>query len=95
MTVVIIGTLRFFNNELYISPEIIREMDSKYLMVRKLELTKDAGKNSEEVVKEQIIAVKDRILEAIKNSEDQGGIEIEKIILSLRNVSPEIVNQEV
>lgn len=95
MTIVTIGTLRFFNGELYISPEIIREMDPKYLMVRKLELTKDAGKNSEEVVKEQIIAVKDRILEAIKNADEQGGVEVEKIILSLRNVSPEIINQEV
>ena len=37
-TIVLIGTLRSFNNEVYISPEIIKEMNTKYLLVRKLEM---------------------------------------------------------
>ncbi|MBM3234301.1 hypothetical protein FJZ19_04380, partial [Candidatus Pacearchaeota archaeon] len=43
-TVLVIGTLRFFNNEIYISPEIIRDIDPRYLLVRKLELDKEKPK---------------------------------------------------
>ena len=34
----IIGTIRYFNQELYIQPEIIKKVDDKWLLVRKLEL---------------------------------------------------------
>ncbi|HDI03030.1 MAG TPA: hypothetical protein ENF67_00605 [Candidatus Pacearchaeota archaeon] len=37
-TVVVIGVLRYFNNELYIVPEIVKEVDPKLLLARKLEL---------------------------------------------------------
>ena len=37
-TILIIGQLRYFNNELYVIPEIIRQLDEKWLIVRKLEL---------------------------------------------------------
>ena len=37
-TVLVIGVLRNFNNETYISPEIIREQDPKYLLIRKMEI---------------------------------------------------------
>ena len=40
-TVVVIGVLRHWNDELYISPEVIREMDTKYLLIRKLETEKE------------------------------------------------------
>lgn len=39
-TVVVIGVLRYFNNELYIVPEIVKEVDPKLLLARKLELLK-------------------------------------------------------
>lgn len=42
-TVLIIGFLRFFNNELYINPIITRVLDPKWLFVRKLELEKQYG----------------------------------------------------
>jgi len=94
-TVLVIGLLRYFNNELYISPEIIREQDPKYLLIRKLEIEKDKSRNSEPVAREQIIAVKDKILGTIKSSEEEGGIEVDKIIMSLRDISPVIINQEI
>jgi len=94
-TVIVIGILRSFNNETYISPEIIKEQDPKYLLIRKIEIEKQRNKNSSPIQKEQIVAIKDKILEAIKNSEDNGGIEIDKIIMSLREISPEIINQEI
>ncbi len=93
-TVLIIGLLRHFNNEIYINPEIIKEKDSKYLLIRKLKTEKNKIQK-EPVAREQIIAVKDKILGAIKSAEDEGGIEIDKIIMGLKNISPVIINQEI
>lgn len=90
-TVIVIGTARFYNNELYISPEIIKIIDPRYLLVRKLELDKEKPKT---VNKEEIRALKDRIIEMIKKSEEDGGIETEKIILEINDTSPELINQE-
>jgi len=94
-TVSVIGVMRNFNNETYISPEIIKEQDAKYLLIRKLELEKEKTKNAQPLGKEQIIAVKDKILDLIKNSEKDGGIEMDKIIMDLREISPEVINSEI
>lgn len=94
-TVLVIGSLRNFNNETYISPEIVREQDTKYLLIRKLEIEKEKSKNPVPLAREQIIAVKDKILSVIKDAEKEGGIEMDKIIMDLRDVSPEIINQEI
>lgn len=91
-TVVIIGVLRNFNNEVYISPEIVRVQDPKYLLVRKMEIEKSAP------VKPQSIqggAIRDKIIDDIKNSEEEGGIFVDKIIMSHTDVSAEIINQEI
>ena len=95
-TVVVIGVLRNFNNETYISPEIVKESEPKYLLVRKLELEKQRATTAPPIKgKQEIIAVKDKILELIKSSEDNGGIEVDSIIMKLRDISPEIINQEI
>jgi len=94
-TVLVIGLLRNFNNETYVSPEIIKEQDPKYLLIRKLELEKKRDNNSEPIVKEQVIAIKDRILDLIKKAEEEGGIEIDKIIMELRETPPVAINQEI
>jgi RPA family protein len=94
-TVLVIGVLRNFNNETYISPEIVKEQDVRYLLVRKLEIEKDKNKNTLPLGKEQITAVKDRILGIIKDAEKDGGIEVDQIIMALREVSPSIINQEI
>jgi len=94
-TVLIIGVLRNFNNETYISPEIAKEQDPKYLLVRKMEIERGRIENASPVTKTETIAIKDKILELIKNSEDDGGIDIDKIIMDLRETSPDIINQEI
>jgi RPA family protein len=94
-TVLIIGVLRYFNNEVYISPEIIKEKDPKYLLVRKMEIEKEKSQNAVPVEREQIIAIKDKILEKIKNAEEEGRTDLDKIIMELRETSPEIINQEI
>jgi len=93
-TVLVVGVLRNFNNETYISPEIIREQDTKYLLIRKLEIEKDKSKNLKPLAKEQIVAVKDKILDIIKNAEKDGGIEMDNIIMNLREVSADVINSE-
>ncbi|MDD5012263.1 MAG: OB-fold nucleic acid binding domain-containing protein [Candidatus Nanoarchaeia archaeon] len=94
-TVLIVGNLRNFNNETYIAPEIIREQDTKYLLIRKLELEREKNKNSVPLAKEQIVALKDKILDKIKEGEKDGGIEIDSMILNFRDVSPDMINQEI
>ncbi len=93
-TVVVIGVLRYWNNEIYIQPEIIRQQDSRYLLIRKLEIEKER-KVADPLGKQEIIAVKDRILRAIKNAEEDGGIEKDAIIMNLKDIAPEIINQEI
>ena len=95
-TVLCIGTLRSFNNEVYIQPEIVKEMSSEYLLVRKLEIEKEKNQNTHAPQNSsQTIAVKDKILTLIKKSEQDGGIEIDKIILEVREASPDIINAEI
>jgi len=93
-TVIVIGTLRVWNNETYIAPEIIREQDPKYLLIRKLELEKEKPKSTQTDRKE-MFAIKDKLLETIKNSEAEGGVEKDIIIMKFNEVSPSIVNQEI
>ncbi len=94
-TVVVIGVLRNWNNEIYISPEIIKEQEPKYLLLRKLEIEKEQVKNASPIEKNKIKTIRDSIIEKIKDSESMGGIEIDQIILNLREISPEIINQEI
>lgn len=97
-TIVIIGLLRVYNNELYISPEIIKEIDIKYLLVRKLEIEKERNKSSgvsSPLQKGQINSARDRILEMIKGSESNGGVETDLIITNLREIPPLTINQEI
>jgi len=94
-TVIVIGVLRYWNNELYIAPEIIKEQDTKYLLFRKLELEKEKQKSQKSLGREEMVAVKDKILGTIKNAEELGGIELDKVIMGLPEVSPTIINQEI
>ena len=94
-TIVIIGFIRWFNNQIYITPEIVREIPSEYLLIRKLELENESQKVLPRLQKEEMLAVKDTILNMIKNAENQGGIETEKIIMDVRIAPPEIIQQEI
>ena len=96
-TVLVIGVLRHWNDNTYIGPEIIREQNPKYLLLRKLELEKVREETAPKIKKEEILALKDRIINMIKESEKEetGGIEVDKIILEIRDASPEIIKQEI
>lgn len=94
-TVLVIGILRHWNNDTYISPEIIKEENPKYLLLRKLELEKERTESAPKIQKEQVVALKDKILNMVKTSDSEGGIETDKIILEIREASPEIIKQEI
>lgn len=91
-TIIVIGTLRQFNNEVYVSPEIVRLQEPKYLLVRKIELEKSMPVA---VAQSDKNAIRDKILDDIKNSEDDGGVYIDKIIMGHRETSSDIINQEI
>lgn len=89
-SVMIVGLLKNYNDELYITPEIIKKQDPRYLLVRKLEFEKSQIKdlNSQEMV-----ALADKIVNKIKESEPEG-ISQEQLILDLKD-TPDLINQEV
>src|SRR3989344_4065311 len=90
-TLLVIGLLRSWNNELYITPEIIKKKDPAFLLVRKLEVERDEPKILD---KKEVAELKDKILGMIKQEEDKGGIDVDKIILELKE-NPNVVNAEI
>lgn len=93
-TVVLIGIVRAYNQEVYLLPEVLRKQDPKYLLIRKLEIEKSYPKELSSAEKKEIKSMKDEVLELIKTSEEQGGIDKEEIVLKIKS-EPSIVNQEI
>ncbi len=90
-TVLVVGLLRSWNNEVYLTPEIIKNKEPSYLLLRKLEVEAELPKT---IDKSQLTQMKDKILTMVKEAETQGGIDIEKIILELKE-HPDVINQEI
>lgn len=90
-TLLVIGILRSWNNELYLTPEIIKKKEPAFLLLRKLELEAEEPKT---LNKEKLIELKDKIMQMIKEAEKEGGVEIDKIIMTLKENS-EIINKEI
>ena len=95
-TVAVIGTVRHWNNETYIQPEAISEQDPKYLLLRKLEIENTRKLTAKPIEsRDEAVAIKDQILDSIKNAEDDGGIDTEQIVLHFRDTSPDVINEEI
>ena len=90
-TLLVVGLLRFWNDEVYLTPEIMRKVDSKFLLVRKLEVEAEMPK---EIDRAKVAELKDKILEMVRNAESDGGVDIERIILDLKE-RPDIINAEI
>jgi RPA family protein len=93
-TLILIGLIRSFNQELYILPEILKKQDPKYLLVRKLEIEKSQPKQPTPEQKQQVKALRDEIIDKIKSAEENEGIDKEQIIMDLKD-SPELIHQEI
>jgi len=90
-TVMVIGLLRTWNNEIYITPEIIKKKEPAYLLIRKLEIERETVKAPD---KAQLFELKDKIINMVKEGEKDGGANIDQIILNLKE-SPDLINQEI
>ncbi len=90
-TLQVIGLLRTWNNEIYVTPEIIRPRKPEYLLLRKLEIDLARPKP---VNKEEISALRDEILKTLKREESNGGVNVENLIIELKS-TPETINSEI
>jgi RPA family protein len=90
-TVLVIGMVRSWNNELYITPEIIKKISPSYLLLRKLEIEAEMPKSQNP---EKAKELKDRIIDLVKSSDSNGGVEVEKIILESKE-HPDLINSEI
>lgn len=93
-TLIVIGMLRSFNEELYILPEILKKQDPKYLLVRKLEIEKAAPAQPTAEQKEEIKILRDEVIDKIKAAEQQEGIDKDTIIMEIKS-QPDIISQEI
>ncbi len=90
-TIMLIGLLRQWNNEVYITPEIIKKKDPSYLLLRKLETDLESPKP---IDKSQLSEIKDKIVSIIKREEERGGADINAITEELKS-SSEAINREI
>jgi RPA family protein len=93
-TLLIIGLLRSFNQELYIVPELLRKQDPKYLLVRKLEIEKFYFKEPEIRPKQKILILRDEIINMIRDAESNEGINKDEMILKIKS-PPDLISQEI
>ena len=89
-TLIIIGLLRSYNQELYILPEIIKKQDPKYLLIRKLEIEKNTHKEN----KQEIKSLRGEIKKMIQDGEANQGIDKDQIIMTIK-AEPELITQEI
>jgi len=88
-TVLVVGMLRTFNNEIYIIPEIVKIIEPKWILVRKLELIKEYGKFKQETVADATDE-KGRVMNFLK--QNTGGIDIDKLIMQLSDIDVVKIN---
>jgi uncharacterized protein len=90
-TVMVVGLLRSWNNEVYVMPEIIKKKEPEFLLVRKLEVESEKPK---ELEKSDLMEMRDQIITVIKREDGNGGADIEKMIMELKS-PPTAINQEI
>jgi len=91
-TLQMIGNMREWNGELYMIPEVVKKVDPRWLLVRKLEI-QNARKDMPAAGKGDS-SLKDSIMEKIKGAEAEGGIDVDTIIMDTE-ASPDAINEEV
>tara|TARA_Y100000310_G_C20615112_1_gene780210 strand:+ start:113 stop:718 length:606 start_codon:yes stop_codon:yes gene_type:complete len=90
-TVMVVGLLRNYNDELYITPELIKKQDPRYLLVRKLEFESLEVKIPDN---KEVVALADKLISKIKDSEPEG-IGKDKIIEDFKDDDVSLINQEI
>ena len=93
-TVQIIGNVREWNGEIYVIPEVVKKVDVRWLLVRKLEIQNARKDMPEGEIQSGSNSLKDSIMEKIKAAEAEGGIDTETIIMDTE-ASPDTINAEI
>jgi len=89
-TIQIIGNVRDWNNDLYLLPEIVKKINPRWLLVRKLEI-QNSRKN---IIISPESPVKDMIMQKIKDAEVDGGIDRDRLIMDVE-ASPEVITSQI
>jgi RPA family protein len=89
-TILVVGLLREWNKEVYVTPEILKKKQPEYLLLRKLEVEKNKHKEQPK----EIIELKDKMLAAIKREDANGGADIKALVTEL-NTKQDTINQEI
>lgn len=89
-TLQVVGTIREWNSELYLMPEVLKKVDPQWLLVRKLEIQN----SRKDIPLENNAPLKDLILDKIKKAEDDGGIDVDQLIMDVE-ASPDLINGEI
>ncbi len=105
-TILIIGKVKDYNNEIYIVPEIAKLINIDWEIIRKLELTKIYGKPIEHKVFQEAVEeptlieeinfssnnLKNDVLNLIEKYEEKSGTTLEELKLSLNKGVKDIYN---
>ena len=91
-TLQVIGNIREWNGEMYIIPEVIKKIDTRWLLVRKLEIQKSRKNIS--APEDKGSALKNEIMVKIKAAEEEGGIDADAIIMNTE-ANPDVINTEI
>ena len=91
-TLQIIGNVREWNGELYVIPEVVKKVDTRWLLIRKLEIQN--AKKDIPITGSGDSDLKNNIMQKIKNAESDGGIDIDTIIMDVE-ASPDTINVKV
>ncbi len=91
-TLQIIGNVKEWNGEVYILPEVLKKVDPRWLLVRKLEIQN----SRKDIVSDENapLKLKDIIMQKIKEAEIDGGIEIDRIVMDTK-ANPDLINKEI
>lgn len=91
-TLQIVGNMREWNGEIYMIPEVIKKIDARWLLARKLEIQET--RRGMEVETRGENSLKNQVLSRIKESENEGGIDKEVLLVDIE-ASPEGIEAEI
>ncbi len=80
-TLQVIGNMREWNGEIYMIPEVVKKVDTRWLLVRKLEIQKVRADLPVETSGDN--SLKNQILDKIKDAESEGGIDKEVLVMDI------------
>ncbi|MBS3087653.1 OB-fold nucleic acid binding domain-containing protein [Candidatus Pacearchaeota archaeon] len=92
-TLQIVGNMREWNGEIYMIPEVVKKIDARWLLVRKLEIA-NARKDIPIEASGGVNGLKNKILGKIKEKESEGGIDRDSLIMDVE-AAPDAIASEV